>query len=59
MEVWIVIDYEDSSGPESLKGVFSNEYAAKLYLADYVLKNTCNSEWLAIVKKKVYGGTKE
>ncbi|MCM3396816.1 hypothetical protein M3638_03045 [Oceanobacillus profundus] len=52
-EVWIVIDYEDSGGAEGIQGVFDSEEKAKLFLADYVLKNACTSDYLQLVKKKV------
>ncbi|MDO6448118.1 hypothetical protein [Oceanobacillus profundus] len=53
MKVWAVIDFELEAGSESIKGLFDSEEKAKLFIADYVLKNEVNSEYLELVKKKI------
>lgn len=53
MNIWLIIDTQEESGSEAIKGVFSDEIQAKLFLADYVLKNSVDSDYLQLVKKKV------
>ncbi|MDY7224688.1 hypothetical protein [Halalkalibacterium halodurans] len=53
MNIWLVIDTQEESGSEAIKGVFSDEIRAKLFLSDYVLKNSVNSDYLQLAKKKV------
>lgn len=38
-EIYLVIDTTNSTGSESIKGIFAEKKEAKLFLADYVLEN--------------------
>lgn len=49
-KVWIVIYHNDS---EPIKGVFSTKEQAKLFIADFVLENDINTEYLQLTEHQV------
>lgn len=53
MNVWLVVHSESESGSEAIKGLFDSEQKAKLFIADYVLKNAIDTSFLELAKKKV------
>ncbi|WP_371069116.1 hypothetical protein [Sediminibacillus sp. JSM 1682029] len=53
MEVYLVIYCEDEVGAGAIKGLFDSEIRAKVYLADFAIKNTIDTSYLELVKRKV------
>lgn len=46
--VWIVLDSSVETGAESIKGIFQTEERAKIFLADYVIDNDIETDFLSI-----------
>lgn len=52
-EVYIVMDNEETTGSESILGVFEREVDAKLFVADYVLDKEINTCYLSLTRKEI------
>lgn len=55
-KVWIVMYTEDSSGAESIKGVFDSEEKAKVFISNYVLSTILDTEYLDLIEIDINKG---
>ena len=53
MKIWIVLDTENEVGACAIKGIFANERMAKMFIADYVLENSINTDYLELAECEV------
>lgn len=53
VDLWIVMDTTDDDGPDSIKGIFSTEVDAKLFLADHALNKSVSSDYLHLTNRQV------
>jgi len=53
VDLWIVMDTTDDDGPDSIKGIFNAEADAKIFIAEYVLSGSVNSDYLHLANRQV------